>query len=255
MKSRTLVLLIMAALLIGSIAAILSGCGKKEEMADQAGQPAVTDTVATESTAQQAVQTPPPAETKQAVPKPEPKQPPAPKFTKVTIPDSAELAVVLADTVQTNVNQIGDIFGGTLAKPVIVGDRVVFPEGSKVKCQITHLVKGGTMKTPPELAFVITEVITPDGNSYPVVADTMSDKGRSHTARQVGMIGGGAAAGAVIGGILGKTKGAAIGAAVGAAAGTGAAAATGRQNLIYPAGETVSFTLQQPLTVSLPEKK
>jgi hypothetical protein len=88
-----------------------------------------------------------------------------------------------------------------------------------------------------------------------VIVDTMSDKGRSHTARQVGMIGGGAAAGAVIGGILGKTKGAAIGAAVGAAAGTGAAAATGRQNLIYPAGETVSFTLQQPLTVSLPAMK
>ena len=253
MKYKAFVLLIVGAFLMSSITVILSGCGKKEETVDQTGQPAMTDTTATESTAQQAVEKPP-AQTKPAEAKTEPKQPPAPKFAKVTIPDSTELAVVLADTVQTNVNQVGDIFGGTLAKPVIVGDRVVFPEGSKVKCEITHLVKGGTMKTPPELAFVITEVITPDGKSYPVVVDTLSDQGRSHTARQVGMIGGGAAAGAVIGGILGKTKGAAIGAAVGAAAGTGAAAATGRQNLVYPAGETVSFTLQQQLTVSLPVK-
>jgi outer membrane lipoprotein SlyB len=93
-------------------------------------------------------------------------------------------------------------------------------------------------------------VTLPDGTVYDVQTDSFSSRGRSHTKREVGMIGGGAAAGAIIGALAGKGKGAVIGAVAGAAAGTGAAAATGRQDLIYKAGETITFTLKKPLYVN-----
>jgi hypothetical protein len=56
-------------------------------------------------------------------------------------------------------------------------------------------------------------------------------------------IGGGAAAGALIGGLAGGGKGAAIGTLAGGGAGTGVAAATGKQEAVYPAESVVTFTV------------
>jgi len=178
-----------------------------------------------------------------------------PKLVKITLPVGTQFSVALSETLQTNKNVSGYQFSGTLNQPIENENRVVIPEGAEVSLVITKLVKGGTMKTPPEIAFTITEVTLPSGKNYEVEADTFYEKGRSHTGRQVGMIGGGAAAGAIVGGIIGKGKGAVIGAAAGAAAGTGAAAATGRQNLVYPAGLTFTFHLQNPLTISMTEQE
>lgn len=178
----------------------------------------------------------------------------APKEVNLTVPDSTQLLVTLADTVQTNRNHMGDRFAGLLARSVEVTGKTAIPQGAKVNLVITKLVKGGTMKTRPEIAFTIEYITLPDGKSYNVSASQYYQRGRSHTDREVGMIGGGAAAGAIVGGIIGKGKGAAIGAAAGAAAGTGLSAATGRQNLVFVPGQSVTFTLKQPLTVTVSQK-
>ena len=177
-----------------------------------------------------------------------------PKVVNLTVPDSTQLVVTLTDTVQTNKNQIGDRFTGRVAMPVEAAGKTVIPQGAKVNLVITKLVKGGTLKTPPEIGFTVENITLPDGKSYNVATSHIYRKGRSHTDREVGMIGGGAAAGAIVGGIIGKGKGAAIGAVAGAAAGTGAAAATGRQNLEMVPGQLVTFTLMQPLTVTVLNK-
>ena len=249
---KVLAFLMLAAFLV-------SGCGKNDQN-QQAGteQSQPMDESFGQTTTDQPTTT---AETKPAETKPEPvktvekKAPPKPKMVKVTIPSGTPLKITLNDTLQTNVNLEGDAFTGTLAEPVEMEGKVLIPAGSTCSGVITKLVKGGTMKTPPEIAFIVTEVTTPKGKTYAVAVDTVYKKGKSHTGRQVGMIGGGAAAGAIIGGILGKKKGAAIGAVAGAAAGTGAAAATGRENLVYPSGLTLTFNLQKPVTVTVPERE
>ncbi len=237
----------------------LFGCSKNNQE-QQAG----TETTQTmdESFGQTATdQSTPTTETKPAETKTEPvktaekKTPPPPKLVKVTIPSGTPLKITLNDSLQTNVNQEGDVVTGTLSEPVELEGKVLIPAGSTCNGIITKLVKGGTLKTSPEIAFIVTDITTPKGKTYEVAVDTVYKKGKSHTGREVGMIGGGAAAGAIIGGILGKKKGAAIGAAAGAAAGTGAAAATGRENLIYPAGLTLTFTLQKPVRVTVPERE
>jgi hypothetical protein len=238
----------------------LAGCGKEKTEA-QNQDTAMHDSVATPQVAQESVAAPvtEPAKTETPAvaneePKPKPK-PAAPKETHLTIPDSTQLFVSLVDSVQTNSNQIGDHFKGKLDSNVAISGKVALPAGSDVDLVITKLVKGGTLKTPPEIAFTVVSITTPSGTVHQMTTSEFYEEGRSHTRREVGMIGGGAAAGAVIGAIAGKsTKAAAIGAAVGAAAGTGAAAATGRQNLVYGPGQSVAFTTSASVTVTVPAK-
>jgi hypothetical protein len=244
-------------LLVSGVLIVFSGCGKNSNEnannttpADTSGalNQAPSGTAETKQPARQeetkATQTEKPKEVKKV----------EPEFVKLTIPDSTELAVTLSDTVQTNANQVGDQFTGVLAAPVEIGGKTAIPQGSKVNLVITQLVKGGTLKTSPEIGFTIKEIVLPGGKTLSVATSEVYKKGRSHTAREAGMIGGGAAAGALVGALAGKGKGAAIGAAVGAAAGTGAAAATGRENLKYVPGDAVSFVVTQPVTVSVPRK-
>jgi hypothetical protein len=204
----------IATLLLGGILLVVSGCSKnKQEESKKAG-----------------------AST-------------APKEVNLTVPDSTQLLVTLADTVQTNRNHMGDRFTGLLVRSVEVAGKTAIPQGAKVNLVITKLVKGGALKTPPEIAFTVTVITLPDGKSYSVVTNEIYKKGKSHTNREAGLIGGGAAAGAIISGIAGKGKGAAVG-----AAGTGLSAATGRENLVFAPGQYVTFTLKQPLTVAVSQK-
>ncbi len=248
--------LVFAALVTGGILSLVAGCGKKAEEAPkqdlaQTQEPAVQQQ-ATQQPATQAQ----PTETQAAKPVEQKKvEPAAPKVRKLTIPDSTQLQVNFVDSVQTNKNQVGDHFKGTLAQAVEVSGKTVLPQGSQVDMVITKLVKGGTLKTPPEIGFVIESVTLPNGEVVKLASQEFYDKGRTHTRREVGMIGGGAAAGAIVGAIAGKgAKGAAIGAVAGAAAGTGVAAATGRENLVYGPGQNVTFSTKGAVTVTVPQK-
>ena len=249
--------LTLSALLLAGILIAFSGCGKNADEASKNAAPADTTEQATQAPSGTAV-TEQPAKQEETKPvqaeKPIEVKKAEPEFIKITIPDSTELAVTLSDTVQTNANLVGDQFTGILATPVEIAGKIAIPQGSKVNLVITQLVKGGTLKTSPEIGFTVKEIVLPNGKILSVATSEYYKKGRSHTAREAGMIGGGAAAGALVGALAGKGKGAAIGAAVGAAAGTGAAAATGRENLIYAPGEAVNFTLTQPVTVTVPRK-
>jgi hypothetical protein len=66
--------------------------------------------------------------------------------------------------------------------------------------------------------------------------------------RNLAFIGGGAGGGALIGALAGGGKGALIGSLVGAGAGTGAAYATGKKDVGFPAERRLTFRLTQPLT-------
>ncbi len=169
----------------------------------------------------------------------------------LALPASTEIHVTLSSSVQTNENHVGDHFSGVIARSVEENNIVAIPEGATADLVITDLTKGGTLKTPPEIAFTIDHITLADGSAYSVKASKVFHRGTSHTKREVEMIGGGSAAGAVVGGLIGKGKGAVIGGLAGAAAGTGAAAATGRQNIVISSGTTVTFTLEQSLEVAV----
>ena len=89
-----------------------------------------------------------------------------------------------------------------------------------------------------------------NGKNYPLQTSHVGRASTAHKKRNLGFIGGGAAAGALIGALAGGPKGAAIGAGAGAGAGTATAAFTGKKNVRIPAETRLSFQLRAPVKLS-----
>ncbi len=177
--------------------------------------------------------------------KPAPPPPPPP----VTLAAGTRLSVRTLDPIDTSKNQLGDTFRATLNSPLVVGDKVVVPEGVQVEGRIAELKSAGRFSGRSELAIELSELIV-NGKSYPIETDQFTREGSSRGKATAAKVGGGAVIGAIIGGLAGGGKGAAIGATVGAGAGTGVSAATKGQQIKLPPETVLTFHLQRPVTVS-----
>ena len=154
-----------------------------------------------------------------------------------TIPAGTPITVRLNSEISSGSAQTGQTFEGTLAKSIVTRGQTIAKAGTAVRGKVTYVKPSGRLHAPGQLTLRLTSV---GGQS--VHSSAVHIQGKSHTKSNVTKIGGGAAAGAVIGALAGGGKGAAIGSAVGAGAGTGVAAATGKEEAVFPAESTVTFT-------------
>jgi hypothetical protein len=154
------------------------------------------------------------------------------------IPAGTPVTIRLGSEVTSASAQPGQTVDGTLAKDVVVNGKTVAKTGAPVKVKVTHAKSSGRLHAPGELTLRLASV-----NGVAVSSSAVRAQGKSHTKSNVTKIGGGAAAGAVIGAIAGGGKGAAIGTLAGGAAGTGVAAATGKEEAVFPAEAALTFTI------------
>ena len=186
----------------------------------------------------------PPAQ--QAAPPP---PPPPPPVQKVTIPDGTQVAVRLVEALDSGRNHAGDVFHGTLAQPIVVGDKVVIPANSDVTGQVTDAKDAGHFSGNSALSLKLTS-LTVNGKTYQISTDAFSQEGKGRGKNTAAKVGGGAAVGALIGGLIGGGKGAAIGAGVGAGGGTAVQGATKGQQVTLASESIVNFKLSDSLTVT-----
>lgn len=144
------------------------------------------------------------------------------------IPAGTRLQVRIIEKLSSETANVGDQFHGTLAAPVVVNGRTLFPKGADVTGEVVNVERSGRLSSPGELHLSL-RTLRSGGRTYALAAEPFVIKGESHANSNVTKIGGSAAAGAIIGALAGGGKGAAIGTGVGAAAGTGVAAATGKK--------------------------
>jgi outer membrane lipoprotein SlyB len=144
------------------------------------------------------------------------------------IPAGTSLEVRITENLSSETANVGQVFHGSLAAPVVANGRTLFRKGANVTGEVVNVERSGRLSTPGELHLSLRTIRT-GGRTYAVSVRTVVLKGESHTKSNVTKIGGGTAVGALIGAIAGGGKGAAIGAGVGAAAGTGVAAGTGKK--------------------------
>ena len=167
---------------------------------------------------------------------------------QITVPYGTELAVRLTETLSSDLNQPGDTFLASLASPIVIGDRVIVPEGAGVKGKIVDARNARRFRGRSALVIEVTHLAY-DGRTYELRSSQYSKQAASRNAYAAAAITGGTGVGAIIGTVLGRGKGSAIGAVLGAAAGTGVQAVTKPAPAELSAESTLSLRLENSLKV------
>jgi hypothetical protein len=162
-----------------------------------------------------------------------------------------EIVITADQPVSSKTSNPGDFFEASIAEPVVVGENVVIPKGSRAVGTVTEAKSAGKFKGNAAITLTLTSV-TVHGEKYRVKTTHVTESGKGRGKRTAVGVGGGAAVGAIIGALAGGGKGAAIGAGAGAGAGTAGAAFTGDRDITIPPETKLTFELQEPLEV---EKK
>ena len=162
------------------------------------------------------------------------------------IPAGTTVHVRLAQSIDTKRNRAGDYFPATLDSPIIVGDRVVVPKGTRFTGHITESRQSGRLKGRAALGLEL-DSFQLHGKTYRVATESTVRTSSNHKRRNLAFIGGGSGAGAGIGAIAGGGIGALIGAGAGAAAGTTTAIITGKKNVRLPVESPLVFSLHRPV--------
>lgn len=178
-----------------------------------------------------------------------PPPPPPPQPQKVTIPAGTQLTVRLSEPLDSESNQVGDTFRGSLGAPLVIDDETVIPAGADVTGRVAAVQSAGRFAGSSLLTLELTS-LSVNGRTYNVQTNQWSRQGKGEGKDTAIKAGGGAALGAVIGGLAAGGRGAAIGTAAGGAAGTGVAAAKKGQQIKLDPEATLNFLLINPLTVT-----
>lgn len=183
-----------------------------------------------------------------------PAEPPAAaKFREYTIPAGTRLPLTLGTAINSASDKVEDPIEATLKDSVSVAGAEVLPAGARIRGIISAVGASGKVKGRAHVALRFRDV-SAHGQTYPIDARwamTAPDT-KKEDAMKIGVP---AAGGAVLGAIIGGKKGAAIGAGVGGGAGTAAVLMTPGDEVVLPAGRTLSVDLDAPVEVRVPIRR
>jgi hypothetical protein len=174
----------------------------------------------------------------------------AARMGDIQIPAGTDLTIRTEEEINSETASTSRYYDGVVNQDVMVGGQVVIPRGSDVDLVVREVQPSGTVREA-ELQLGVHSVEV-NGRRYLVSTQELEQEGREGIGanrRTAEMIGGGAAVGAIIGAIAGGGKGAAIGGAIGAAAGGAAQVLTKGKRVRVPAESTLTFRLDQPVTL------
>jgi len=174
---------------------------------------------------------------------------PPPPPQKVTVPAGTQLTVRLNEPLDSERNQVGDQFHGSLGAPIVLDDETVIPIGADVTGRVAAVQSAGRFAGASLLTLELTSMSI-NGKTYNLQTNQWSRQGKGEGKNTAVKAGGGAALGAIIGGLASGGRGAAIGAAAGGAAGTGVAATKKGEQIKLGPEATLNFQLVNALTVT-----
>lgn len=173
----------------------------------------------------------------------------ADKEKSETLIAGTAFVAALQNTIDTGKNKVGDKVTLRTVEDVRVNEMTVVPAGSTINGEVTHLDSAGRIGGGAEITLRYTELVMPDGKSYPISATPLRLAGKGDAKESALEIGGGAVAGGIIGGVLGGKDDIGKGAVAGAIVGTGVAVATKGNQIVLPAGQKMRVALDSPVTI------
>jgi hypothetical protein len=176
-------------------------------------------------------------------------QAPAPQPAPLVLPRGTRLEVRLNRTIDVKHTESGDMFNGSLAQAVVVGNTVAVPQGSGATGEVLLAHRRGRFKGQSTLALTLTRLDV-NGTVYRIDTGTLARSKKGKGKRTAAFIGGGAGMGMLIGGIATGGVGLLVGGLAGGGAGALGAAFTGNRDLSIPAETVVTFRLEDALTLA-----
>jgi hypothetical protein len=172
----------------------------------------------------------------------------APELREVTIPSGRTIRVRLTTPLASDTSEVEDRVTGTLEQPIVVSGVTVVPAGAEVTGSVLEANRSGRVKGRASIAFRF-ERLNVGGESHEIRTARITTEAAANQRDDLKKGAIGAGVGAIVGGIVGGGKGAAIGAGAG---GAGTVLATRGDEVELSSGTTVTTTLQQPMTLSVP---
>jgi hypothetical protein len=169
----------------------------------------------------------------------QPSSPDAPNT--ITLPEGTVISVRIADKINSNHNQIGDIFTGIVDPSVLVDSRVVIPRGTEAQLQMVEDKKGGHLHGNAEIEVELISLVI-DGKKIDADSDVVKRKKGALSTKAMA---------AVKPGAVGAAEVAVSVNPIGAAALGGIAVLKAAKVQIKP-GTRIAFTLASPLTFDSP---
>ena len=188
-------------------------------------------------------------ETQPSTPTVQQTPPPPVPSKKVTIPAGTQLTIRIDNPLDSERNQVGDTFRGSLSNPIVLDGETVIPSGAEVVGRVADVKSAGRFAGNSVLTLELTS-LSVNGRTYNIQTNQWTRAGSGEGKNTATKVGVGTAAGAILGGIIGGGKGAAIGAATGAGAGTGVAASKKGQQIQLPAEAVLNFQTINAVTVT-----
>jgi len=174
----------------------------------------------------------------------------APEGGQLTVPIGAWVTVRVDQELSSDHSFAGDAFTATLAQPLVVNGLVVARRGQTVGGRVVEAQKAGRSKGTSRLELELTELSLVDGQQVPVRTRFIEYQAGTSVGRDVGAVATTTGMGAAIGAAAEGGVGAGIGALAGAAAGMiGVLATRGKATVVYPE-TTLTFRLEEPLSIS-----
>jgi hypothetical protein len=93
----------------------------------------------------------------------------------ITLPEGTVISVRIADKLNSNHNQRGDIFTGTVDPSVLVDNQVVIPRGTEAHLQMVEDKKGGHLHGAAEVELELISLVI-DGKQIDADSDVVKKK-------------------------------------------------------------------------------
>jgi hypothetical protein len=102
-------------------------------------------------------------------------QPPSPEPNHATLRSGMLIAVRINEALSSNLNSPGDVFSGTLEKPLIADGFVIAERGAQVRGEVVESKSAGPQGS--ELAIRLREILASDGQRVHVVSQPWRKQG------------------------------------------------------------------------------